>query len=169
MEIRICYTVVIGAPLPIVGQTKLVILEWGHVNCIMSFLVLGGLEGVTGILGMDALGALRVLTDTEERTTNPGPLPLQDQRKCFSQTQETRRKQRSSCRFPLAKNSTPRQLRPQSLPATSSPKDQLRHQRCPCAECTLPLSRVPWNPQRPLPYQCNLPSSMGKYQSHLYR
>lgn len=39
-----------GSALRIAGRAQLVILVWGHASCRVSFLVLGGLEGLKGAL-----------------------------------------------------------------------------------------------------------------------
>lgn len=58
-------SIVAGAPLPVEGRTQHVPLTWGGVTCNLSFLVLRGLKGITGIVGMDVLQALWVWTDTQ--------------------------------------------------------------------------------------------------------
>lgn len=86
--------------LPIVGRTQPVTLVWGHARCRTTFLVLGGLEGVKRILGMDVLGALRVLIDTRECTVNPRPPPPSRERKLYRQDRNHRGKCRHSTSEP---------------------------------------------------------------------
>lgn len=62
-------------PLIVVRRTKQVTVQEGQISCSVSFLVLGGLEGVVGILGMDVLNPLHILVDTGRKIVYPcGPL-----------------------------------------------------------------------------------------------
>ena len=60
-----------SSPLQVTGRTKLLPVTWKGVDCQLSFLVLGKLEGVTGILGMDALSLLKAQIDTAQRMIYP--------------------------------------------------------------------------------------------------
>lgn len=53
-----------GSLLAVMCQTRSLDVTWDHASCRVSFLVLGRPEGVTGILGMDALSMLHAQWDS---------------------------------------------------------------------------------------------------------